>query len=241
MPSADSVLRLRGRRGRSSRLPAGQSFVRRPFLPRVAAGSRWPRQLSLDSHPRRLSLSASVTRALTGASRPRRSQACGARTGLPTRQGAGWLFLDQRHDLHAWPGRPTTTAGPREGNAGWAWDGRAAAVQGQAKTTSPAPVEHHGMATAASVACERQRLQLADPRCFPRCRRAKRDRPASTTSTPADNQGVATSRSTSERWRALECGQGVSQAHPPACQPHGADRRSRSTSVLLEQHPGRGP
>ena len=111
-------IRLYHRRRRHRRLRARQPALRRPEQSRAAAGSRRQGRLSLDPHPRRLSVlhRQSAHRLVLqdrARARPERPRA-----ELSARQGAGRLLVDQRHDLHARPGARTTTSGRQLGNAG---------------------------------------------------------------------------------------------------------------------------
>ena len=93
-------------RGRGlGRLRAGQPAVRRPQDQGAAARGRRARQLDLVPHPGRLSVrhrqpALRLDVQDRGRARPQRPQ-----PQLPARQGDRRLLLDQRHDLHARPGR----------------------------------------------------------------------------------------------------------------------------------------
>ena len=109
-------IRLHHRRRGLGRLRAGQPSVGRSQKPRAAARGRRPRQLDLVPHPGRLpvrdrqsALRLDVQdRSGAGPQRPRAE--------LSARQGDRRLVVDQRHDLHARPGRrlrPLASARPQ--------------------------------------------------------------------------------------------------------------------------------
>ncbi len=76
-----------------------------PNLDTCYCGSGRVRQLRLDPHPGRLPLHHQQPAhglALRHRGRSRSERACHR---VSARQGPGRLFVDQRHDLHAWPDR----------------------------------------------------------------------------------------------------------------------------------------
>ncbi|MNP21889.1 hypothetical protein D3C76_1145260 [compost metagenome] len=181
----------------------------------------------MDSHPGGLPvLHRQPTHRLVlqdrGATRP-----AGPHPELPARQGPRWLLVDQRHDLHARPGRRLRWLGGR-GQPRLALARRAAVVQEKRKPFcrrirfsrrqrrlaggTPAPV-------------------LADPRCLPERRRAERHRPHRRLQ-PGRQRRLWLLPGQPESRHPLECRQGVPQADSPAPQPDGADRRRGRSRVV---------
>jgi choline dehydrogenase-like flavoprotein len=155
--------------------------------PRAAARSRRPRQLR-GFTSRSVTCSASATRAPTGASRPKPNPACKAAPELSTRQGARRLLLDQRHDLHARPGRDYDGWAAEGNGLGWKdvlplFKQSENHFAGAANFTAPANGGSSNSAVVADLDAFRR----------PPSRAAS---PASTTSTRATTKAAATSRST---------------------------------------------
>ena len=98
-------LRLHHHRRRHGRVRAGQPAERRSAQPRAVARGRRARPAVLGERPDRLPLHPG--QAAHGLVLLDRSGAGAGRAGaqIPPRQAARRLFLDQRHDLHARPGR----------------------------------------------------------------------------------------------------------------------------------------
>ncbi|MNS87815.1 hypothetical protein D3C72_1217700 [compost metagenome] len=101
--TVDGDIRFRHRGRGLGRLRAGQPPQPGPGHESAAAGSRGPRQLPLDPHPRGLPVLHRQPPHRLDVPHGQGSRAGRAFLDLSARPGAGRMLVDQRHDLHARP------------------------------------------------------------------------------------------------------------------------------------------
>ena len=195
-------VRLRDRRGRHRRLPAGQPAERRSGRAGAAARGRRLGRLSLDPHPGRLPLLHRQPAHRLDVPDRARARAERPAAALSARPGARRLLVDQRHDLHARPGARLRRLGRAARRPGMVVGAGAAGLRRAREPLADgrrAPTRSSRGSTAATgeLRVERQRARYPILDAFAAaCRRGRASR-RGPTSTTATTRAWATSRSTS--------------------------------------------